>query len=228
MTETMLMHKERLEHTQNHIHVGLSAPCEMISSAVLNGGVVHADHLVNLRVAKNTTATQEPEEHIAQYCAAAGWQGTVVGMMTAASMDSFRMGQECVQGIQICVLVTAGLSNPRRAGDRAECRVMAAQSEVTGTINIIALTSAVLTGAAMAEALMIVTEAKSAAMQEAGVMSPISNKIATGTGTDSVAVVSGHGPETVRYTGKHVLFGETLGRMVIDAVTSSISSQAKG
>ena len=69
---------------------------------------------------------------------------------------------------------------------------------------------------------MIVTEAKAAVLRESGIRSPVSNKIATGTGTDAIAVVSGHGPETVRYCGKHVLFGEILGRLVTDALTASV------
>jgi adenosylcobinamide amidohydrolase len=162
------------------------------------------------------------EVTLAKYCADAGWSGTIVGMMTAASMDSFRMVRESVQDIDVIVLVTAGLSNPRRAGDRAEHRKMTTQPEEKGTINIIAMTSAILTGAAMVEALMMVTEAKSAVLQDASIRSPVSNKIATGTGTDAIAVVSGHGPETVRYCGKHVLIGEILGRLVTDAVRSSI------
>ena len=132
------------------------------------------------------------------------------------------MARESVQGIEVVVLVTSGLSNPRRAGDRAEYRKMVTHSGEIGTINIIAMTSAILTRPAMVEALMIVTEAKSAALQDAKIRSPVSNKIATGTGTDAIAVVSGHGPETVRYCGKHVLIGEILGRLVTDAVTSSI------
>ncbi|MBU2515257.1 adenosylcobinamide amidohydrolase [bacterium] len=32
-------------------------------------------------------------------------------------------------------------------------------------------------------------------LQEAGIRSPVSNKLATSTGTDSAAVVSGPGPE---------------------------------
>jgi len=144
-------------------------------------------------------------------------------MMTAASMDSLRVEKETVQGVELVVLATTGLSNPRRVGDRAEYRKISTQSQRPGTINIIVITSAILTDAAMVEALLIVTEAKAAALQDAVIKSPISNKIATGTGTDSVAIASGHGPEMVSYCGKHVLFGEKLGRMVNSAVTSSIA-----
>lgn len=211
-----------LEHDQNHIHVEFCSPRQVISSAVLNGGFVHADHLVNLRVPKRFTSPEAPEITLAKYCADAGWNGTIVGMMTAASMDSFRIATDSVQDTDIVVLVTTGLSNPRCVGDHAEHRKMTMPSGEVGTINIIAITSTTLTAPAMVEALMIVTEAKAAVLQESGIRSPVSNKIATGTGTDAIAVVSGHGPETVRYCGKHVLFGEILGRLVTDALTASV------
>jgi adenosylcobinamide amidohydrolase len=222
MREKILPGQTYLEHNSNHIHVEFGAPRQVISSAILNGGIVQAGHLVNLKVPKRLESHEAPEITLAKYCADAGWSGTIVGMMTAASMDSFRMAKKAVQDIDIVALVTSGLSNPRCVGDRAEHREMITQSEEIGTINIMVLTSAVLTAPAMVEALTITTEAKSAALHESGIRSPISNKIATGTGTDSIAIVSGHGPETVRYCGKHVLFGEILGRLVTDAVMSSI------
>ncbi len=222
MRKQILKKQASLGHAQNHIHVEFSTPHQVISSAVFNGGIVQASHIVNLGVPKRSASLEAPEATLAKYCADSGWKGTIVGMMTAASMDSFRMSRESVQNIDIVVFVTSGLSNPRRVGDHAEYRKMTMQPQEIGTINIVALTSAILSTAAMVEALMIVTEAKSAVLQEAGIRSLVSNKIATGTGTDAVAIVSGHGPETVRYCGKHVLFGEILGRLVFDAVSASI------
>lgn len=212
-----------LNHSVSHVQVEFGTTHQILSSAVLNGGLIQADNIVNMKVPKSVVCPSSPQQTIQEFCDKAGWHGVTVGMMTAASMGSFRLVKESAQGINIAVLVTSGLSNPRRVGDRAEHRVMAASSEDVGTINIIVLTSAKLTEAAMVEALMIVTEAKSAALQDAQVLSPVSNAIATGTGTDSAAIVSGHGPETVGYCGKHVLFGEMLGRMVTEAVASSIA-----
>ena len=211
-----------LEHSQNHVHVELSLPHQVVSSAVLNGGMVQANHIVNMKVPKSDPGAELPELTLAKYCAESGWSGTAVGMMTAASMESFRMIKKSEQGIDIAALVTSGLSNPRRAGDHAEHRQMASHENPVGTINIIVITTASLTASALIEALLITTEAKSAALQETGILSPVSNKPATGTGTDSAAVVSGPGPGDVKYCGKHVLFGEFLGGLVIDAVSSSI------
>ena len=211
-----------IEHTQHHIHLAFSIPHRVTSSAALNGGIVAANHLVNLKVPKHGLYREPPEVTLTNYCADFGWEGTAVGMMTAASMNSFRMAKETEQGVEIVVMVTAGLSNARRAGDLAEQRAIADQPETAGTINIVVLTSAVLTEAASVEAILMATEAKSAALQDARIRSTASNRIATGTGTDSIAIVSGPGPETIRYCGKHVLFGELLGRMVTDTVAAAI------
>lgn len=210
-------------HADHHVHIGFAVPRRVLSSAVLNGGAVQADHLLNLKVDKDCSPMEPPEKTLAAYCAEAGWHGTTVGMMTAASMNSLRIAQESVDGIDLAVLATSGLSNPRRAGDRAECREMILQAEPVGTINSMVITSAALTDAAMVEALMILTEAKAAVLQDANIRSPVSSGIATGTGTDALAVVSGHGPQVVRYCGKHVLFGEILGRLAIAAIRDSIT-----
>ncbi len=211
-----------LEHTKNHVHIEFNVPHQVASSAVLNGGMVQANHIVNMKVPKTSQCTESPDLTLLNYCNDFGWSGTIVGMMTAASMNSFRIMKKSEQGIDIVVLVTSGLSNPRRVGDYAEYRQMTSHIKEIGTINVIVITSAKLTGAAIIEALLIVAEAKTATLQETGIMSPVSNKLATGTGTDSVAVASGHGPGDVQYCGKHVLFGELLGSSVIDAVSSSI------
>jgi adenosylcobinamide amidohydrolase len=220
---TSLTRYASLQHTENHLHIELSQPHSVVSSAVLNGGLVEANHLLNMKVPKESTIDEPPALSLTNYCREFGWQGTTVGMMTAASMKSFRMAKVIEQGVELVVVVTSGLSNARRVGDKAECQTMATDAMEVGTINIIVLTSARLTEAASIEAVLMITEAKAAALQDAEVMSPVSNKIATGTGTDSVAVVAGLGPETISYCGKHVLFGELLGRLVKETVADSIA-----
>jgi adenosylcobinamide amidohydrolase len=69
--------------------------------------------------------------------------------------------------------------------------------------------------------LMLLTEAKCAIFQEAGITSPVSGGIATGTGTDATVIVSGFGrPE--RWVGKHTLLGERAARLMMDALRASI------
>lgn len=221
----------QLERSSQHVHLQMAKPHRVASSAVYSGGLVEASHLLNLKVPKHA-ASGVPlsiEQTFAGYAAAHNWQGALVGMMTAASMDSLRIAQVREQGIDIAVLVTSGLDNARCVGDTAEYRGMIngeADSGEPGTINIVVVTSARLSDAAMLEAIMIATEAKCAALQQSSIQSPVSNRIATGTGTDSVAiigeVISGKQPANVHYCGKHVRFGELIGKLTIQAVSESI------
>lgn len=212
-----------LTHTPDHLHIRFSSQYFVTSSSVLNGGMVKADHIINIKVPKISDTSLAPEKTLLDYAHRLGCEGLTVGMMTAASMNSFRMAKETEQGIDIAVAVTSGLANLRRVADPAEYRLMTTAKPCIGTINIIVVTSARLTETAAIEAVLMVTEAKTAALQEAGVKSPISNQIATGTGTDSVAIASAVNAEVVQYCGKHVLFGEILGKLVKETVLSSIT-----
>ena len=224
--------KERLtdkilvEQTPNHLHVQFDTPYQVISSGVLGGGFVEASHILNLKVAKQSAGLnpvfKSPDAELSGYCEKYGWKGVAVGMMTAASMDSYRMARTTHQGIDVFVLATVGLSNTRRAGDYAEHREIIPAVADVGTINIICLTSMGMVPAAMIEAVMTATEAKTAALQNLGIKSPVSNAPATGTGTDAIAVAADPQAYKIQYCGKHVLFGELLANLVIEAVTASI------
>jgi adenosylcobinamide amidohydrolase len=229
MIQQILTHGIFLEGTAEHIHVQFDTPRPVISSAVLNGGAVQASHILNLSVRNQLEnglkIAQPPDVTLAEYGRACGWSGTTVGMMTAASMQSFRMVQATEQGVAIFVLVTTGLSNVRRAGDFAEHRQIGTPPDEVGTINMICLTSAQMTPAAMVEAVITATEAKTAVLQNLGVQSPISDAPATGTGTDAIAIAGSRGAKKIQFCGKHVIFGEILANLVIEAVTSSISGR---
>jgi len=215
-----------LKQTPEHICVVFNTERPVLSSAVFNGGACTASNILIMQVAENFDGTKQivenPENTLAEYCRQLQLSGTTVGMMTSASMDSFRLASRSSQGVAISVLVTAGISNARCAGDRADWRTFQTDADPTGTINIIILTNAMMSHAAMVESVMLATEAKTVAMRRLGVKSPVSGAIATGTGTDAIAVANGFGSETIRFCGKHVLFGEMLASIVIEAITESL------
>ena len=215
-----------LKQTPEHICVGFSTEHPVLSSAVFNGGACHASNIVIMKVAENFEGTkiimESPENTLAEYCRQLQLSGTTVGMMTSASMDSFRRVSRSTQGIEISALVTAGISNARCAGDRADWRTFQPDANPTGTINIIILTHATMSPAAVVESVILASEAKTVAIRKLGVKSPVSRAIATGTGTDAIAVANGYGSGTIRYCGKHVLFGEMLASVVIEAITESL------
>jgi adenosylcobinamide amidohydrolase len=218
-----------LKQTPEHIRVVFNTERPVLSSAVFNGGACTASNILIMQVAENFDGTKQivenPENTLAEYCRQLQLSGTTVGMMTSASMDSFRLASRSSQGVAISVLVTAGISNARCAGDRADWRTFQTDADPTGTINIIILTNAMMSHAAMVESVMLATEAKTVAMRKLGVKSPVSGAIATGTGTDAIAVANGFGSETIRFCGKHVLFGEMLASVVIEAITESLSDR---
>lgn len=219
--------KYDIEHNDQFLHVEFDTPTKILSSAILNGGFQNANHFLNTKVDANfngeRTEFEKPQVSLARMVETNSWSGVCVGMMTAAIMKTFRKVHIEEQGVWIDALVTAGVSNARRAGDPADYKFMNEECEKVGTINILIVTNASLSDAAMVECLMMIAEAKAACMQDLNVKSRISDNIATGTGTDSAAIACGDGPEVI-YCGKHVLFGELLAKAVIQGITQSLQA----
>jgi len=214
-----------LEHTADHVHLHFTSSHRVMSSAVLNGGYCMARHYLNLRVAKQPDGPLvDPARTLRDYAVARGWLGPTVGMMTAASMNSLRVVRESLEGESLAVLVTTGLENARRPGDRADWRQLDRVPNKLGTINTAIITSVELSAEAMVEIIALASEAKAAVLLELGVSSPVSGLPATGTGTDAIAVFGAQGGRPVRYAGKHTLLGEHVGLLVMQALRDSIGA----
>jgi len=215
-----------LDHTEHHVHIDLGRECRSLSSCVLGGGVGTVRHVLNLRVQAdrggNMTHFPAPSESIREYCRKHGWEGPCIGFMTAASMKSMRQVRLEEDGAEVVCVVTSGLSNARCAGDPAECRAMPQSVPKPGTINIIVMTNITFSPAAMVEAIITITEAKTSVLHNAGVKSRVSQEYATGTGTDSAAIICQPAGPEFQYCGKHVLVGELVGRSVKQALGESI------
>jgi adenosylcobinamide hydrolase len=227
-----------LEHTPDHIHLEFETQRRVLSSAVLNGGFRQANHFLNMKVPKLCPiALEDPEKTLECYCRDRGWNEPAVGMMTAASMKSLRVVREALASESsvvesLAVIVTTGLDNARWAGDPADFSALASVPNKIGTINMAIVTSAQLTEAAMVEMITVATEAKVTALQTLEILSPVSGQLATGTGTDAIAIVSGEvgrerDRQPVRFVGKHTLMGERVAQMVIKALHSSINYSSK-
>jgi len=90
------------------------------------------------------------------------------------------------------------------------------------TINMILTVEPGLSDAAMVEAIQIATEGRVRALYENGIKSYRSGLLATGTGTDCVAIVSlGDGVE--RYCGKHTKLGELIGGAAYASVAKGLA-----
>jgi adenosylcobinamide hydrolase len=221
-----LMPGVKLSISADFVHLNFEQPHRTLSSAVLNGGYCHASDFLNVRVPKHSAGTMEdPALSLQRLSTQQNCQGVTVGMMTAASLNSLRVLRETIDGETLAVLVTTGLENARRAGDPAEHSALEAVPTEVGTINVAVVSSAEVADEALVEMIAIATEAKVAVLQELGIKSPVSGQLATGTGTDSIAIFSGHGNQRVRFAGKHTLFGERLAVLVMQVMRSSVNYQ---
>lgn len=165
-------------------------------------------------------------------CAEVGLDPAAAALMgTAANMNCAALATEEFGGLRVRAVVTAGVEgNAGRAGDPARwhegedgwCEV----DPHAGTINVILLIDWPLTPAALARAVITLTEAKSAALQELAVSSRSSEGLATGTGTDQYAIAApmdGRAPKT--NPGHHARLGELIGRAVLCATRESLRWQ---
>jgi adenosylcobinamide amidohydrolase len=149
----------------------------------------------------------------------------ITKMATAADMDNLAVVTKEFGPLTVTALVTAGAKgNAIRTGVDEGNHIEG--QEPHGTINIMLLTNARLTDGAMARAIVTVTEAKTAALQDLNVSSTYTkNAQATGTGTDSVIIVSGTTGPKATYAGGHSKLGELIGKATHEAVIEALGKQ---
>lgn len=149
---------------------------------------------------------------------------TLVG--TAADMDNLAVVTRTFPPFTVTALVTAGVTNNALRAGTDEGIHIEPSDPPAGTINIILLTNARLTDGALARAVVTITEAKTAALDDLKVPSSYTKGVqATGTGTDSVIVISGSSGPKVTYTGGHSRIGDLIAKAVHQAVLEALEKQ---
>lgn len=214
--------------------VDLRKPHRILSSAVRGGGIVQSRYIVNHQVPANPREghTLHRSRH-QQWSNPAKWLGQVaknlgipdkgfVGLMTAVSLNKLVRVRAGCGGIWVESFVTVGITNAVRAGERPRDTHRA--HGVRGTINIILVTNARLSHAALVGAIQVAVESKTAALFDRHIPSWTGRSGATGTGTDSIVLASAPKPGPyLRYSGTHTAFGALIGRVVYRAVTTGLS-----
>jgi adenosylcobinamide amidohydrolase len=202
--------------------VRFASPHAVASWAIVGGGLGEAD----------AVAWRHVEEHeLRPPLDAARWLrgrmqqealGNAVGLLTSCNLDAWVEARSAAGGAAAHCIATVGLANALRAGDPPGpyARI--------GTINVLCRVDVPLADEGLLEALAIATEAKTAAMLEAGVASRRTGLPATGTGTDCVVIASPVAPVRSPYAGKHTDVGAAVGAAVLDAVRAGTRAwQAK-
>lgn len=165
------------------------------------------------------------------------------GLITSADMNSYSIACEKYRDIEVIAITTAGARvNAVSAGDiasyyeiNADYRYDLEEDESNGqnnnqnpnkpgTINTILLINTKLDESSLLLAEMIAVEAKSVALRDLMVSSNYSDEIATGTGTDGIAIFSNM--ESENFTdnvSKHAKIGELIGKVVIDSIKEALA-----
>jgi adenosylcobinamide amidohydrolase/ABC-type Fe3+-hydroxamate transport system substrate-binding protein len=142
-------------------------------------------------------------------------------MLTGADMNNAAVTTASYRDMTVTAIVTGGVEgNALRSS-----RDVGAWYE-PGTINIIVMTNHKLSEQAATRAVITITEAKTAALWDMDIRSsqtPLANP-ATGTGTDTVIVVSGEG-RSLNWTGGHAKMGELIADVVYRGVLEALLKQ---
>ncbi len=202
----------------NTIIICSEHPLKILSSAVLNGGLINAKTIINHQVSRDYHHSA-PEDDLKRIVEEMKLPVPTIGLMTAADVRNVSITNQKYNTITVSAVITAGISNPATAGDDINI------SQSMETINIILLIDGNLTDANMANAVITATEAKTAALKTLDIRSPFSGSLATGTTTDSIVVACTGRGELMKYAGTGTKLGEKIGKVIKEGVKIAIRRQ---
>jgi adenosylcobinamide amidohydrolase len=205
------------ERREGVITLRLAAPWQVLSSAVLGGGRRHVRSLLHLQVPLSYDCDR-PERDLRRAARELALDGPTVGLMTAVDLGETQLFAARAGEAEVRALITVGLRNAARPGDAAVGG--------PGTINVVLLCARRLAEAAAIELAMLASEAKAAAIVEAGVRTR-TGRAASGTSTDAIAILwrRGAGRE-FRHAGSATEIGSVVGRIVTNAIRSGVEVKA--
>ena len=193
-----------IEKTKKYIAV--HGDFKVLSSAVYNGGFGSANTILNLNVSKNFKGNAF--ELFDSFLDEQGLEKDgVVGMMTAVAMNNARI----IEKEDVTAIITAGISKRSKS-----------------TVNIILLINNNLSQSAMANAVIVATEAKTAAFFDLDVHDE-KGDLFTGDSTDSVVVAcygygegKGEGRKEEIFAGKATKLGKVIYEVVREGVMEAL------
>jgi adenosylcobinamide amidohydrolase len=234
----------KIDRRDKALIVHLSKPHAVLSSCPVFGGLRQdLAAIVNHQCCEPHShfpaalekATEDPSAYLQAFCRQYRLPANCVLLSTAVNINNAAPERMSFGGLEVISLCTAGVeSNAARAGDPAsvyETRgcfrpVGDIVAKKLGTINLIICINRSLTPAAMVTAAMTAVEAKAAVMAELNVNSRYSAGIATGTGTDQIALAARtDARQPLSGAGKHTKLGELIARTVAASLKKSLVLQ---
>ncbi len=205
---------------QQAVRISSERPLRVLGSAVVGGGYGVAREILNVHVDDRYDG-ERPDEDLAAVAAELGIREPFVGLMTAAYTQFARCAVERLGDLAVAAVVSVGLSNTSSAGLTPPIGAGPTDGAVApgpGTINIVLLVDGALTPAAMVNAVITATEAKTMTLAAWNVKTP-DGDAASGTSTDTVVVACTGRGEELGYAGPATPVGWLAARAVRAAMT---------
>jgi len=194
--------------------VAAREPLTVLSSAFVRGGLTTARAIVNLHVPKNLSQ-DAADGLLPRFAERRGIREPWVGLLTSAWTEKAEVAEASGPELSALAVVTVGLSN----------RVAAGASPVAlwapSTINAIVVVDAAPEPAALVNAVMTVTEVKTALLAAAGVRCD-DGRVASGTSTDAVVVAATERGALCRFGGPISDLGWVVARATRTALGAGI------
>lgn len=195
------------------VRVSSERPLAVLSSAPVGGGYGTTREILNVHVDDQYDGL--PADDLAAVAGELGADGPVVGLLTAAYTEFARCAVETTGELTVAAVVSVGLSNTSSAGVTPPYTEPDgnALSSSPGTINVLLLVDGALSPAAMVNAVITATEAKTMTLAEWDVKTPDGDD-ASGTSTDTVVVACTGRGEVMSYAGPATPVGWLAARAV--------------
>ena len=218
-----------------------------LSSGQLNGGYHHTLAVRNQQLTYQIETEKDlPGGSVANYLAQEFEQiDTPVhfstALLTSATMTLHAYAKVEEKDTIVETIVTAGYEKTAHRAGTGYCYEERDGAFITpGTINILVFTNKALTDSAMVKAMMTITEAKTAALQDWGAesvklypfmsedipdaLTKERNTTATGTSTDGVILTIDTNGDVLTDAGTFSLFGDTLAKAVYVGVQRALEN----
>ncbi len=216
----------------NNVVIDYSEEMISISTSQLNGGIREVDSSFNNQLSKWVQTIDDlPGGNLNEYFKIVSTElklspERTTGLITSASMDNLAIVYENFKNINIMAVVTAGVDvNAVRAGDPASYYETedGKYTPICGTINVMLVLEFNTPVENLVKAVIVATEAKTAALQEMNIKSCFSNGIATGTGTDGI-IIACHKNDVLCFSdvSNHSKVGEIISKVVKKGVKNAI------
>lgn len=219
--------------------IELGSAHRVLSSGPRGGGLTIARSILNHQVQANPAGESpavssakirwsDPSRYLGVVGRRINATQPFVGLMTAVPIKQLVVTREKQEQLWVKCYCTVGVTNAVKAGEPPAYNATSKPASRQGTINIILVTNAKLSGAAMVGVIQVATESKTAVLRDCRVRSATGRAVATGTGTDAVVIACRKsGSLKLSYSGTHTTIGSMIGRLVARSVQIGLERSAR-